>query len=116
MPSIGAWVKQIIHFPMTQSHPESITFGSMEDVTKRAKASGRILIVYKDDVYDVTHYLDEHPGGKQILLMSNCKIVDKMFDKYHYPQGDGPKQLKHYKIGSLKPYWYLKSTNKVKSI
>jgi cytochrome b involved in lipid metabolism len=62
----------------------------------------KVYIIYKDGVYDITKYLDNHPGGKQILLKANCKIVDVAFDKYHYPLGSAPAQMKKMKIGEVR--------------
>ena len=84
----------------------------MRDVQEKAKAEGKLLIVYKDGVYDVTNYLDSHPGGKKTLIESNSKIVDKMFDKYHYPLGDAPKIMKRYYIGSLRENWFVDEDSK----
>jgi Cytochrome b involved in lipid metabolism len=73
------------------------------EIEKEAKKTGKVLIIYKDSVYDVTNFLDEHPGGRELLLLANGKIVDKVWDKYHYPLGKAPKLLKKYKIGEVHP-------------
>lgn len=43
------------------------TFSSEEDVVREAKDLDKIYIMYKDTVYDVTDYIDSHPGGSKIL-------------------------------------------------
>jgi len=88
----------------------------MEEVRQLAEITGKVLIVYKDDVFDVTKYLSDHPGGKEILMLANGKVVDKIFDKYHYPLGDAPKIMKKFKIGYLSPDWYLKQKERVKPV
>ena len=70
-------------------------------VEAKAKADQRVLVMYKDNVYDITTYLDKHPGGKEILVMASSKIIDKVFDKYHYPKGDAPGIMKKYLIGVI---------------
>lgn len=40
---------------------------SMSEVAKHTVSSGSIWTVYKGKVYDITMYLDYHPGGKEIL-------------------------------------------------
>lgn len=82
---------------------ELIIYNDYAQVEKEAKKTGKVLIIYKDSVYDVTNFLDEHPGGKELLLLANGKIVDKVWDKYHYPLGKAPKLLKKFKIGEVHP-------------
>ena len=93
--SFSQWLKK------TFSSTTFEIFENEEAVEKKAKAEKRILIMYKDNVYDVTTYMHNHPGGSEIILQANCKIVDKVFDKYHYPLGDAPKIMKKYLIGKI---------------
>ncbi|KAF5015940.1 hypothetical protein F66182_12537, partial [Fusarium sp. NRRL 66182] len=62
--------------------------------------SDSLWIIIDEDVYDVTKFQDEHPGGKKILQRVAGKDASKQFWKYH---NDGI--LKKYKsqlqIGSL---------------
>ncbi len=71
-------------------------------VVEEAEKNKKIYIMYKDSVYDCTNYLDKHPGGKQILVQANGKIVDKVFDKYHYPLGSSPSIMKKLKVGEIR--------------
>jgi cytochrome b involved in lipid metabolism len=80
-----------------------IIFHDYSEVEKEAQKKGKVLIIYKDSVYDVTTFLDEHPGGKELLLLANGKIVDKVWDKYHYPLGKAPKLMRKFKIGEVHP-------------
>lgn len=82
--------------------PEPKIFTHYSKVEEEAIATKRVLIIYQDVVYDVTGFLDRHPGGKQILMMANSKIVDKLFDRYHYPLGSARTQMKKMKIGEVK--------------
>ena len=91
-------------FPFTRFRkPQLLTFDDEAAVVEKANKEGRILMMLQNDVYDVTNYLDKHPGGKEVLLMANGKIIDKVFAKYHYPLGKAPQVLKKYKIGYISP-------------
>ncbi|KAG0153165.1 hypothetical protein PDIDSM_5015 [Penicillium digitatum] len=72
---------------------------SKEDVASHSKGDSPWIII-DEDVYDVSKFQDEHPGGKKILQRVAGKDASKQFWKYH---NDGV--LKRYKaqlqIGSL---------------
>ncbi|PXF42108.1 Delta(5) fatty acid desaturase A [Gracilariopsis chorda] len=52
-------------------------------------------------VYDVTHFVDRHPGGRELLLLAVGRDATDLFTSYH-PFTDRPaKVLERYAIGSL---------------
>ncbi|SPO07604.1 probable acyl-CoA dehydrogenase [Cephalotrichum gorgonifer] len=64
------------------------------------KSASDLYIIIDGDVYDLTKFQEDHPGGKKILQRVGGKDASKMFWKYH---GEGV--LKKYKprlqVGSL---------------
>ncbi|KAH8671029.1 cytochrome b5-like heme/steroid binding domain-containing protein [Xylariales sp. PMI_506] len=42
-----------------------------------------LYIIVDDGVYDVTKFIDEHPGGSKILKRVAGKDATKQFWKYH---------------------------------
>ncbi|KAK4140433.1 putative acyldehydrogenase [Dichotomopilus funicola] len=59
-----------------------------------------LWIVVDDDVYDLTKFQDDHPGGKKILQRVAGKDASKQFWKYHN-EGILKKFQKQLQIGSL---------------
>lgn len=55
---------------------------STADVAKHNKPDD-LYIVVDEDVYDLTKFADEHPGGKKILQRVAGKDASKQFWKYH---------------------------------
>ncbi|KAK3501732.1 cytochrome b5-like heme/steroid binding domain-containing protein [Neurospora crassa] len=59
-----------------------------------------MYIIIDDGVYDITNFLDDHPGGAKILKRMAGKDATKSFWKYH-----GKSVLEKYgtklKIGTL---------------
>ena len=55
---------------------------TMEDVAKH-NALPSVWSVYKGDVYDITMYINVHPGGKKILEKVYGKDMTPLFDKFH---------------------------------
>ncbi|KAL9107823.1 MAG: hypothetical protein Q9227_007338 [Pyrenula ochraceoflavens] len=72
---------------------------SQGDVASHNKP-GDLYIIVDEDVYDLTKFQDEHPGGKKILQRAAGKDASKQFWKYH-----NDSILKKYKgqlqVGSL---------------
>ena len=55
---------------------------TMEEVAKH-NALPSIWSVYNGDVYDITMYIDVHPGGKKILEKVYGKDMTPLFNKFH---------------------------------
>jgi len=72
---------------------------SKADVAKHSK-SDSLYIIVDDDVYDLTKFQDEHPGGKKILQRVAGKDASKQFWKYHN-EGILKKYQKQLLVGSL---------------
>jgi len=51
-------------------------------------------------VYDVTKYLEEHPGGSEVLLDHGGKYADEMFEDIGH-SGDAKEKLKTLLVGEL---------------
>jgi cytochrome b involved in lipid metabolism len=58
------------------------TFYSPEEVLQHSSASD-CWVVLNEWVYDITQYLDFHPGGKSILLSVAGRDCTAQFNKYH---------------------------------
>ncbi|RYY83571.1 cytochrome b5 domain-containing protein [archaeon] len=52
-------------------------------------------------VYDITKYLDEHPGGSDVMLEVAGKDADDMFEATGHSQ-EAREIMKKYLIGTLK--------------
>jgi len=72
---------------------------STADVASHNKADSLYVIV-DEDVYDLTKFQDEHPGGKKILQRVAGKDASKQFWKYHN-ESILKKYQKQLQVGSL---------------
>ena len=58
---------------------------TMDEVAKHNNASD-CWIVISDKVYDVSDFLNEHPGGKGAILMMAGKDATEEFEMLHRPE------------------------------
>ncbi|KAF8859292.1 putative acyl-CoA dehydrogenase [Acephala macrosclerotiorum] len=70
-----------------------------QDVAAHNKPND-LYIVVDEDVYDLTQFQDEHPGGKKILTRVAGKDASKQFWKYHN-EGILKKYKSNLQVGSL---------------
>jgi len=56
---------------------------STADVAAHKDAESGMYIIVDENVYDVTGFIDEHPGGSKILKRVVGKDATKQFWKYH---------------------------------
>ena len=57
---------------------------SRETVQQHCSAESCWVIIH-DKVYDVTTFLDKHPGGRRVLLTAAGTDATKAFDSFHKP-------------------------------
>ncbi|XP_041981100.1 cytochrome b5-like [Aricia agestis] len=72
-----------------------------EEVIKH-NSNDSVWMVIRNDVYDVTSFLEEHPGGEETLLEVAGQDATQAFDDVGHSE-DAKELLKKYKIGSLPP-------------
>ncbi|CAG4961492.1 unnamed protein product [Colias eurytheme] len=75
-----------------------ITF---KEVRKHRKQDS-VWIVIHDEVYDVTAYLEEHPGGENTLLDYAGQDGTQAFEDFGHSE-DAREIMKKFKIGILAP-------------
>ncbi|XP_029159773.1 cytochrome b5-like [Nylanderia fulva] len=74
---------------------------SLADIAKyNGKNGTRTWIVLYDNVYDVTDYMSQHPGGPELIEEYAGKDATDGFDEFGH-SSDAKKMLKKYLIGEL---------------
>jgi len=71
------------------------------DVASHTTPDSGMYIMIDSNVYDVTNFIDEHPGGAKILKRVVGKDASKQFWKYHN-EGILKKYEGRLKVGSVK--------------
>ena len=59
-----------------------------------------LWIVIANDVYDVTKFMDEHPGGEEVLIEAGGSDGTESFEDVGHSQ-DAREMMKDYKIGTV---------------
>lgn len=76
-----------------------MTVYSLEDVKKHKTAQSLWLTIH-DRVYDVTKFLEQHPGGEEVLLEQGGSYGTEAFEDVGHST-DARELLKEYDIGEL---------------
>merc|ERR1711863_258432 len=77
---------------------------SLEEVEKHKQSSGddkSIWMVIHDKVYDVSKFLDEHPGGEEILIEHAGQDATEPFEDVGHST-DARDMMKDYLVGELR--------------
>ncbi|XP_039358481.1 cytochrome b5 type B isoform X2 [Mauremys reevesii] len=81
--------------------PEGDPFFTLAEVAKRNSSREAWLVIH-GRVYDVGRFLDEHPGGEEVLLEQAGKDATESFEDVGHST-DAREMLKEYFIGELHP-------------
>ncbi|XP_062997533.1 cytochrome b5 [Elgaria multicarinata webbii] len=81
--------------------PQGGPFFTLAEVAKR-NTNKETWLVIRGRVYDVTGFLDEHPGGEEVLLEQAGKDATESFDDVGHSE-DAQDMLRQYLIGEVHP-------------
>ena len=70
------------------------------DDVKELSADTKTMFVINDLVYDITSFLNEHPGGEEVLLDHNGKDATEDFNDVGH-SNDALALMKQYQIGEI---------------
>lgn len=94
---LGRVLKRPSHPEMFAKHDQVFTWQEVAEHNSEESA----WIAIDGKVYDVTDFVDKHPGGKEMLLLCVGREATDLFNSYH-PFTEKPRAiLKKYCIGSL---------------
>jgi sulfite oxidase len=82
---------------------EDLPYITDTEVNKHKTNEDRIWVYYKDGVYDITEFVNNHPGGKDKIMMSAGSSIEPFWNIYavHY-KNEVFELLEEHRIGNLK--------------
>ncbi|MBN3319843.1 CYB5 protein, partial [Atractosteus spatula] len=84
----------------TEANSKStVTYYSLEEIQKHNMSRDTWLVIH-DKVYDITRFLEEHPGGEEVLLEQAGGDATESFEDVGHST-DAREMLKQYFIGEL---------------
>ncbi|KAG2383711.1 hypothetical protein C9374_004382 [Naegleria lovaniensis] len=106
----------IVHVHAEESHSEMIKndeepnvlkYFTLEQVAQHdgsSKQAGSIWVIFKGGVYDVTEFIEAHPGGTEKIMLAAGKSIEPFWNIYrqHHTK-EVYEILEQYKIGELDP-------------
>ncbi|XP_054552923.1 cytochrome b5 type B isoform X2 [Talpa occidentalis] len=84
-----------------QGVEKPVTYYRLEEVAKR-NSPENIWLVIHGRVYDITRFLNEHPGGEEVLLEQAGADASESFEDVGH-SSDAREMLKQYYIGDVHP-------------
>ncbi|KAM4614501.1 cytochrome b5 type B [Discoglossus pictus] len=85
----------------SEGNPCEVTYYTLEEVKKRNSAK-EIWLVIHGRVYDITSFVEEHPGGEEVLFEQAGYDATESFEDVGHSV-DAREMLKQYYIGDLHP-------------
>ncbi|XP_077569950.1 cytochrome b5 type B [Stigmatopora nigra] len=82
-----------------KSPEDGVKYYTLEDVQLHNKSNDTWLIIH-DKLYDVTSFLEEHPGGEEVLLEQAGSDATESFEDVGHST-DAREMLQQYYIGEL---------------
>jgi len=83
---------------MTESETSVKTYSLAEIAAHNSNQSTWVVI--HNNIYDVTKFLNEHPGGEEVLLEQAGKDASESFEDVGHST-DAREMMKRYKIGEV---------------
>tara|TARA_B100001769_G_C22094410_1_gene590342 strand:+ start:603 stop:2066 length:1464 start_codon:yes stop_codon:yes gene_type:complete len=71
-----------------------------EEISKHSTTENGLWVTYKDSVYDITNFIDNHPGGKDKILLAAGKGVEPYWNTYQ--QHTNNKEVIEELLGKMK--------------
>lgn len=84
---------------MAAAAAESLKQFAFEEVKQHSNRASCWLVIH-DRVYDVTPFLNEHPGGEEVLLEQGGKIASDAFEDVGHSR-DARQLMNKYLVGEL---------------
>ncbi|XP_054469174.1 cytochrome b5 isoform X2 [Anoplopoma fimbria] len=78
---------------------EGVTYYTLEEIRVHNMSTDTWLII-KDKVYDITGFLEEHPGGEEVLIEQAGSDATESFEDVGHST-DAREMLQQYYVGEL---------------
>ena len=76
----------------------------LKEVAKHKNAETGVWVTYKDGVYDVTEFIDIHPGGREKIMLAAGASIEPFWEVFASHNADEVKEmLEELRIGNVHP-------------
>lgn len=82
----------------------NLPFYTRQEIANHKTPETGIWVIYKNGVYDITQFVDEHPGGKQRIILAAGDSIEPFWGLYQQHVSDEVAEvLERLRIGNLHP-------------
>jgi sulfite oxidase len=86
------------------AHRDDLPTFTLADLQQHGASAERIWVVYKSGVYDITEWLELHPGGRTKILQAAGRSIEPFWQMYgQHRAGWVFEILEQYRIGNIDP-------------
>lgn len=82
-----------------------------QEEVKDHKSRNSLWFIIHNKIYDVTKFMDEHPGGEEVLLEQGGKDATEIFEDVSH-SADAKDLMKNYLVGELPEHERSAGTSK----
>lgn len=61
---------------------DDLPFYTLDEIQSHDHIEKGIWVIYKNGVYDITHFIDEHPGGKERIILASGHSIEPFWKMY----------------------------------
>ncbi|KAL7078515.1 hypothetical protein ACQ4LE_002132 [Meloidogyne hapla] len=101
LPFKKCYLKENLNSNLKPPERKDLPIFTIEEVKKHGKDSNRIWVTYKQGVYDITDFVQSHPGGDKILLAASDSIEPYWLIYAQHKTDEVFELLEELRIGSL---------------
>lgn len=87
----------------SKDESESPLYYSREEISKHKSKDAGIWVTYQHNVYDITEFVDGHPGGPSKIMLAAGGALEPFWDMYAiHKKAEVLEILQEYRIGEVK--------------
>lgn len=108
--TLSGSVGYLIYKPKNNENELLLTTNQLKEFNDPNK---RVLVSYKENIYNITDFINQHPGGSEKIMLAAGKSIDEYWRIYPQHYKNAKDMLEKMKVGRLTDYKPKLENNKL---